>query len=200
MSGLAFPQKALGYYGVQNHGLLYTPASSARLFSGGNQAVVATALAAGLPTTYTGGLVLYNPLASTANLSIVRAKVSFIAPQTNVALIGLGVAQSGTALAGTLTAVASVSNNVGSAATAQGKLYSSASITLPVAPYLVRTFGSVDTLTPATGLGSAPGDLDVAGGIILTPGAYCVFTSSAAGTASSFFGSFVWEEVASGGQ
>ena len=191
-------QNALGYYGVMNHGLLYTPASSARLFSAGNQAVVATALAAGLPTAYTGGLVLYNPLASTVNLSILRASFRFVLPQTNVAVIGLGVAQSGTALTGTLTAVASASNNVGSAATAQGKLYSSASVTLPVAPYLARVLGSVDTVTPTTGLGSLQGESDIAGGIILTPGAYCVFTSSAAGTASSFFGNFVWEEVGAG--
>jgi len=197
MGDTASPQKPLGYYGVDNHGKYFQPAASLRAYRGGNQAAVATAMSAGLPTTYTGGLILYNPLASTSVLAINRVSFLFIVAQTNVSAIGLGLGYSGSvAPTGTLTVVASRSSNVGSSApTAQGVLYSSASVTLPVAPYLGRLLGTVDTLTPALGVGSGTGTFDIAGGIILQPGAFCCFTSTAAGTASSFLGEFAWEEV-----
>jgi len=182
------------------HGRYYAPANGSRLYSGGNQAAVATAFAAGLPTTYTGGLVLYNPLASTVQLAINEVKIAFILALTNVSLIGLGVGQSATALAGTLTAVPSQPQNVGSSIVAQGLLYSSASITLPVAPYLARALAVLDTGATSGGPTGAFTSYDIAGGIMLQPGAYCCFTSSAAGTAASFLGGFVWEETAIGSQ
>jgi hypothetical protein len=179
-------------------GQYYPVAIGGDLFSGGNQAVVATALAAGLPTTYTGGLVLANPIDGTKNLVIQRAQAAFIVAQTNAAVIGLGVGYSTSALAGTLTAVASVPAVAGSSAAATGKLYSSASITLPAAPYLARILGSVDTGALTVAVDAASLALDVQGSIVLPPGAFAVFLSSAAGTASSFFGSFVWLELPAG--
>jgi hypothetical protein len=149
-----------------------------------------------VPTTYTGGLVLANPIASTVNLRIQKAKASFIVAQTNAAVIGLGIGFSATALAGTLTAVASLPGNNGATpAVAQGLLYSSASITLPAAPYLARILGTVNTGALTTGVANLGLEADLQGSIILPPGGYAVFLSSAAGTASSFFGSFVWVEA-----
>ena len=158
--------------------------------------VVATALSAGLPTTYTGGLVLVNPPTSTTNLRIQTAKAIFIIAQTNVSVIGLGIGFSATPLAGTLTAVASLPGNNGATpAVAQGLLYSSASITLPAAPYLARVIGIAETGAVTTGVTNNGLSIDLQGSIILPPGGYAVFTSSAAGTASSFLGSFVWVEA-----
>lgn len=180
------PSPSLGEY--------FSAAQAGYMFHGGNQAVVATALAAGLPTTYTGGLVLYNPTTSTNALLLQRATAAFVVAQTNAAVIGIGVGYSGTAISGTLTAVASQGANSQTAVVAQGLLYSSASITLPSAPYLARILGTVDTGALTTDVGSFTLTQDIQGGIWIPPGGYAVFTSSAAGTASSFFGSFVWVE------
>ena len=188
-------QTPLGYYTVALHGRYYQPTFLGRAFRGGNQAAVATALTAGLPTTYTGGLVLYNPASSGVNLAINQASYAFVVAQTNASMIGLGVGYSASALAGTLTAVASEAGFVNSSpATAQGLLYSSASITLPVAPYLACQLGVVDTGALTTGPNGAAVTVDLGGSIILGPGAYACFLSSAAGTASSFLGAFAWEE------
>ena len=176
-------------------GLYYPTAIQGNMYSGGNQAVVATALAAGLPTAHTGGLVLANPAASGVNLVLQRASAAFIVAQTNAAAIGLGVGFSATALAGTLTAVASKNVNPGSSNTASGLLYSSAAITLPVAPYLARLIGSVDTGALTTEVNGSALALDLQGSVILPPGGFACFVSSAAGTASSFFGAFIWVEL-----
>ena len=128
------------------------------------------------------------------NLEVLLASFVFVAAQTNASAIGLGVGYSVTAPTGTLTAITPQSMIVGSGTTPTAKLYSSASVTLPVAPYLARTLGTVDALTPALGLNSGEGVYDIGGSIILPPGAYCCFVSTAAGTASSFIGNFTWSE------
>lgn len=183
------PNLSLGQYANAAAG------NAGTLFQGGNQAVVATALSAGLPTTYTGGLVLANPPTSTVNVRLQKAIAIFIIAQTNVSVIGLGIGFSATAITGTLTAVASLPGNPGSSAVAQGLLYSSASITLPAAPYLARVIGLAETGAVTTGVTNNGLSIDLQGSIILPPGGYAVFTSSAAGTASSFLGSFVWVEA-----
>lgn len=181
------------------NGQYYPAAIGGTLFGGGNQAVVATALSAGLPTAYTGGLVLANPITSKVNLILQRAKATFIVAQTNAASIGLGVGYNATtALSGTLTAVAVQTANPASSATASGLLYSSASVTLPTAPVLALLLGAVDTGALTTGVNSAALEAVIDGGIILPPGGYAVFTSTAAGTASSFLGSFSWVELPAG--
>jgi hypothetical protein len=193
MSGVG-PQPGYSIVNEQ-HGILWQAARRGSLFRGGNQAVVVTTMTAGLPTTYTGGLVLYNPLTSTKNLSIREVAFSFIVGQTAATTVGLAVARSASALTGTLTVVPNSNALVGSSATSQGVLYSSASITLPTAPVLVANLGTQYTGAITTVPFDGPNIVPIAGGIQLTPGAYCVFTSSATGIASSFFGQFAWEEV-----
>lgn len=192
MSGQSFgPNPGNGQY--------YPVAIQGNMFSGGNQAAVSTALSAGLPTTYTGGLVLANPITSTVNLVIQKAKAVFVVAQTNAAAIGLGVGyDASTALSGTLTVVPNQNALQTSSATSQGILYSSASITLPAAPVLARLLGNVDTGALTTQVDAGALEADVQGSIILSPGGYAVFTSSAAGTASSFLGSFTWVELPAG--
>ncbi len=185
-------------YGVvnQQHGRLRYAARIGNLYRGGNQAIVTTAMTAGLPTTYTGGLVLYNPLTSTVRLSILEAGLAFVVAQPSAAsVVGLGVAHSASALAGTLTAVASVNALVGSSNTPVGLLYSSASITLPAAPKLARILTTVDTGALTTEVGSGLPTYDIGGGIELEAGSYCVFVVTAADAGSSFMGSLTWEEI-----
>lgn len=173
--------------------------NNGQMFRGGNQAAVATAFAAGLPTTYTGGLILANPIGNAKKIILIKAKASFVLAQTNVALIGLGVGYSATALTGTLTAVP-IQNTLVAGAPAvpnasTALLVSSASVTLPTAPYLAAHLGTVDTGATTTAV--AGGELEAAfdGSIVLGPGGFVCFTSSAAGTASSFLGAFTWVEA-----
>lgn len=194
---MAIQNPIAGVNAVSGLGNDYQSAVLQRIFSGGNQAVVATALSAGVPTTYTGGLVLANPTNSTVNLVLNKVAAAFVVAQSSAAVIGLGLGISASALSGTLTAVPSISNNLSlTPPTPQGLLYSSASITLPTAPVLSRIIGAVDTGALTVDTVKAPLILDVQGGVILPPGGFACILSSAAGTASSFFGSFAWSEVA----
>jgi hypothetical protein len=193
MSGVG-PQPGYGTVNEQ-HGILWQAARKGSLFRGGNQAVVVTAMTAGLPTAYTGGLMLYNPLASTRNLSIREAAFATTVLQGAAGVLGLATARSASALGGTLTVVPNANALVGSSATSQGILYSSASVTLPVAPVQVAI---LDVLLTGALTTSTVGGLNIttiAGGIELQPGGYCCFVCSAAVTASSFMGTFTWEET-----
>lgn len=189
MSGVG-PQPG---YGVNpQHGAYYFPNKQGRLFAGVNQAVVATALPAGLTASYTGGLVLWNPVASTVKLAINAVGVAFIAAQANAAVIGIGVGSGVAPTGGTL--VPSKPLLVGSTSTAKGLLYSAAAITLPAVPYLAQMLLTVDTGALTVGVNGGLAQINI-GSIILLPGSYACFVSSAAGTANSFFGSFLWEET-----
>jgi len=177
------------------HGRYYEQTYRLASFAGGTAGVVATALSTGLATTYTGGLVLYNPYGNSYNLVLQKVGVSFVLAQTNASAIGIMTGQSSTALSGTLTAMNMQSSLVGSGANPTGILYSSASITLPVAPILRNIIGTVDTGALTVGVSGIPGTTDFEGSIILAPGAFACIYSSAAGTASSLIATMQWEEV-----
>lgn len=194
---MALQNPLAGFNAVAGLGNDYQSSYTQRIFSGGNQVAVVTAMTAGVPTTYTGGLVLANPITSTINLILNKVALAFVVAQTNAAVLGLGLGVSTSALAGTLTAITPIAGNVNAAApTPQGLLYSSASITLPVAPVLARIIGAVDTGATTVGVASPALTLDLQGGVILPPGAFACILSSATGTASSLFANFVWSEVA----
>jgi hypothetical protein len=177
------------------HGRYYEPAYRGQLFGGSTGGAVATALAAGLVTAYTGGMVLYNPIGSSVNLSLTKVGVAFVLAQTNAAAIGVAVGQSSTAISGTLTSVSPRSMKIGGNAAPVAGLYSSASITLPVAPTLAALIGTVDTGALTVGTFGGTSLIDLEGSILLPPGAYAVIYSSAAGTASSLVASMMWEEI-----
>lgn len=185
------PQNTLNGLTSQNRGAYFESANAGRAFSGGNQAAVATAFTAGLPTTYTGGLVLANPTNSTINVSINTASIAVLTNPTTTSTLGLAVAHSASALSGTLTAITPVCSKVGSSAAPQAKLYSSASVTLPVAPVLVKNLVTV----AKGGTTTAENVYPIGGQIVLEPGSYCVVVSSGTGVASAFLGSFGWEEI-----
>lgn len=175
----------------------YEAAYRGQTFFGANQAVVATALAAGLTATNTGGLVLNNPIGNTKNLVLRAVSVGIILAQTNAAVLSIGVGFSPTvAIGGTLTAITPQSALVGAAGqAATAGLYSSASITLQATPVYARHIASVSTGALTVGQGISLGPIDLQGGIVLQPGAYANIISSAAGTASSLFFAFLWNEI-----
>lgn len=70
-----------------------------------------------------------------------------------------------------------------------------ASVTLPVAPWLERVVGKVDTGALTVQTQSAPSFIDLAGSIILPPGAYLAIFTSTASAAAGFIGSIGWTEV-----
>lgn len=177
------------------HGRYYEQAYRKSSFGGSTGGVVATALAAGLVTAMTGGLVLANPVGNSFNLVLQKVGISFVLAQTNASTIGIMVGQSSTALSGTLTSMTPRCKNIGSNAAPTGLLYSSASITLPVAPTLDTILGTVDTGALTVSTSGVSGTTDLEGSIILPPGAFAAIYSSAAGTASSLIAAFGWEEV-----
>ena len=187
MSNYGYPSQSFPPY--------YPAALNGNLFLGANQAVVTTALPAGLTATYTGGLTLYNPLTSPHSLSIVQASITQVVGQTNAAAISLGTGFSASVLpSGTLTVVASTNATL-NGRVASGILYSSTSVTLPVAPTLAVPLFSLETGAITTSPSQAPMVYNTEGRILIPPGGYACFVSSAAGTASSLIFGLVWQEI-----
>lgn len=169
------------------------------LFNGGNQAVVTTALSAGLGLTVTGGLTLVNPLNSPMNLVIQSASATFVSAPAAAGAIGVAVGYSAvTAVSGTLTTVSNQNANPASTNTSSGHLYSSPSVVLPAAPVLVKLLGATGTAAETTAPVVPKVEANIQGSIIVPPGGYATFVSSAAGPASSFMGNFSWVELPAG--
>lgn len=159
------------------------------IFSGGNQAAVAT-VALGT-TTYTG-LSLSNPIGSGVNLVLLKASyVNSVAVPT-AGYLGLETGFN-TSTQVTHTTPATVYNNMLNSGVASKGLLDVSS-TLPTAP--VHRLGLAQCGSVATsGYGvSTPNVIDLEGSIILTPGSYVAFYTFATNTAAWFF-TFNWLEV-----
>ncbi len=173
------------------HGRYYESCYRKHQYIAAQQAVIATATIAGLATAITGAMVVANPPGSTVNLVIQKFGVGFVlAPAASLAY-GLAVGYSSTALSGTLTSIAPRSAFVGGAQ-GQGQAYVSASVTLPVAATVAVVMGSASV----TVLANTVDFIDLEGSIILPPGGYLHFWTSAVMAASGHFASISWEEVA----
>ena len=196
--GLQSPQRAgqLGDTIVSElHGRYYEGAYRRARFGGAMQAVIATATIAGLSTSITGVPVLYNPIGNTNNVVLEKVGVSLLLAPAAPLAFGIAVGYNGaTALSGTLTSVTPRSKFVGLGAAPTAGMYASAAITLPTAPTLDTIFGTLDTgaITTTTTNGSL---YDLEGSIILPPGGYVVFYTSAVLVASALLVSYQWEEV-----
>lgn len=167
------------------HGRYYETAYRRNMFSGTNQSGVTTV--AGLVTGITGGLVLANPTSATVNLVLTKVGWAVTSAPTLAMVVGLMVGTSTTALSNTTSATSK--NNFIGAASPQGALYSAA--TLPVTPTISHILG----VTTITTLASQTNFVDLEGSLILPPGSFVSFYTSTASAATSFFGSFQWEEV-----
>ena len=171
------------------HGRYYEQGYRRNLFNAATQAGVTTT--AGLVTGYTG-LALTNPTTSTVNLVLTKVGYTVNAVPAATMVVGLAFNTSTTAVTQT-TAITGRNCFLGAAAP-QGLVASS--VTFPTAPIISHILGKVDFIaTPANLYATTMTMVDMEGSIVMPPGSYiCLYTSTAS-AATSFFGSFQWEEV-----
>lgn len=166
------------YYQATKDGLGFTAAT---------QALVTTTV--GLATTYTG-LVLSNAPTSTVDLVVMFASMmQSVLQATQVEAFALATGFSTTAVTHT-TPVAPKSSLIGSGLTGTG--LADVSATLPAAPFY-------DTFLTNTGTATADSTgvqiWEVAGAIVLKPGAYCAFVTPAQASVAGMWFGFKWFEV-----
>ena len=178
----------------QSHGRHYEPTYRGQRFGGASQAVLATATIAGLNASITGAPVLYNPAGSGVNLVIDAVGVAFVLTPAAPLAYGLASGWSATAPTGTFTSMKVTNKLLGSAVLPQGQLVTSAAITLPTTP-IVNTVLGVFGTGAVTTVGNQQGYYDLAGRLVLSPGGYVNFWTSAILLASSLLFSIEWEEV-----
>lgn len=176
------------------HGRYYEQGYRGNRFGGSMQAVLATATIAGLNTSITGVSVLANPNGSGYNVVLEKVGLGVIVAPAAALVFGLATGYSTTALSGTLTSLAPKSKVIGSSATPRAALYASAAITLPTTPTVDTVLGNLGTgaITVDRAQG---GQYELQGSIILPPGGFCCFWTSAVMAASSHIMSWDWEEV-----
>lgn len=175
------------------HGRYYEGGYRKTRFGGAQQAVIATATIAGLGTGITGALVLANPPGNSFNVVIERFGVGFVVAPAAPLVYGLATGFSTTAISGTVTSVTPKSKNIGSGVAPTATLAVSASITLPVAATVDTVLGTLDQ-GAVTVSNSQATMFDLGGSIILPPGGFCHFWTSAVLAASAHIASFDWEE------
>jgi hypothetical protein len=170
------------------HGRYYESAYRRNLF---NAAVQGTGIttSAGLVTGYTG-LALTNPTSSTVNLVVTKVGYGVNAAPAAVMVVSLAFNTSTTAVTQT-TAITGRNNFLGGASP-QG--LAASSVTFPTAPINSHILGVIGT-NAITGLNETTDVIDLEGSIVMPPGSYIAIVTSTASAATSFWGSFQWEEV-----
>lgn len=146
----------------------------------------------GLATTYTG-LCLSNPVGSTVNVVLDKAGWAQLVAAAAAAGVGLMYGYNSSTNVTHTTPVTPKNNFVGVGASGTALVDSAA--TLPTAPTLQKILGSLLTGAITTVPGVPVAENEVAGSIILPPGAYVAFYTSAASGAAGMSFSFEWTEV-----
>jgi len=170
------------------HGRYYETTFRKAIYRGANLAGVTTSAA--FATTYTG-CCLSNPINSSVNLVINKITYASVVAQTAALVLGIMQGFSGaTNVVHTTPLVVGNANAGGSAGV--GLLDSAA--TLPVAPTSILLLDVIGTaaITTVPDLGKL---VDLEGSIIVPPGGFAAFYTSAASVASSLAFGFQWEEV-----
>lgn len=170
------------------NGRYYENTSRGNTFFAASQAVATTTV--GLATTYTG-LCLSNPIGSGVNLSLLFAFVNqSVIQATQVEAFALATGFNATTNVTHTTPGTVQTALVGASANSSVAKVDTAA-TLPTAP--VYTIPITNT---ATATQNAPGDaVEIAGSIVLAPGAYaCFVTPGQASVAGMWFG-FTWAEI-----
>ena len=170
------------------HGRYYETAVRRSLFSGANLAAVTTS--AGFATTATG-FCLTNPIGSTVNLVLNKVSYGTIVAQTTALILGIMTGYNTATAVTQSTPLVPLSNFVGSPA---GAGLIASSYVMPTAP--TRLF-LLDTLTTGALTVSPQGGkiVDLEGGIVIPPGGYAAFYTSAASVATSLVFGMQWEEI-----
>jgi hypothetical protein len=171
------------------HGCYYEPCVRKTMFSGSNIAAVATSAGFSLADT---GFCLTNPIGSTVNLVLNKIKYAPLAAQSAALQLGLMTGYSASSAVSQTTPLVALSNFVGQPA-GQGLI--AAAVTMPVAPTRVILLDSLltgaITVSPTGGCNV----LDMQGSLIVPPGGYVAFYTSAASAAASLSFGMTWEEV-----
>lgn len=192
-SGLAAVQRA-GNMGEQIiselQGRYYEAAYRQALFNAANQAATTTTV--GLATTYTG-LCLSNPIGSGKNVVVLKCGVAFLVAPAAALAVGIMVGYNSSTNVTHTTPGTPRSSLFGTGATGVALVDTAA--TLPTAPVVHTVFGANLTAAITTAPQTGPNVVDLEGSLILPPGAYAAFYTSAASGTSSFLGSFSWMEV-----
>jgi len=173
------------------HGAYTEQTKRGKVFTIANQAAVVTVV--GLTTTYTG-LMLSNPVGSATYISVLRVGLAFIVAQpTTGSVFGLEAGYNSSTNVTHTTPVAPLCSLIGSTDLGVGK--GDVSATLPTAPVLVYSFGSVLTEAITAGFEQGPAFFDIKGGIVLKPGGYCGIYTTIASGAASMVASIQYEEI-----
>jgi hypothetical protein len=182
-------QGQLGEAVVQElHGRYYETAYRRNMFFAAVQGTGITT-SVGLTTTYTG-IALTNPTNSTVNCVINKVGYGFNAAPAAVMVVSLAYNTSTTAVTQT-TAITPRNCFLGGAAP-QGLVASSA--TFPTAPINSHILGVIGT-NAITAINESTDVVDLEGSIVMPPGSYVCLVTTTASAATSFWGSFQWEEV-----
>lgn len=171
------------------HGNYYEPTVRKTMFSGSNISAVTTT--AGFATTYTG-YCLSNPIGSTVNLVVNKIKYAPIVAQTSALLLGLMTGYSASTNVVHTTPLVPLSNFVGQPA---GVGLIDAAATLPIAPTRLILLDSL--LTGAITVAPTGGCnvIDMQGSLVVPPGGFVAFYTSAASVTSSLAFGMTWEEL-----
>jgi hypothetical protein len=170
------------------HGRYTEGSLRGNIFSASNQAGIA--LPVGLATA-AKNFTLYNPVNSGKNLVLLEIMMGItLVPAAYTGVVGLvGNFVAGQAAPATATAE-TVNSSILGAASGAGKVYNTC--TLAAAPVWLRSCFSVAWVTTGTGTTAACVKDEVAGAIVIPPGAYVSMAATAATTVQI---SMTWEEV-----
>ena len=170
------------------HGRYYETTVRKTMYAGANLAGVTTT--AGFATTYTG-MAITNPIGSTVNLVLNKVSYATLVAQTSALILGIMTGYSASTAVTQTTALVPLSNFVGNSA---GTGLIASAVTMPVAPTRLILLDTLLTgaITTVVNGGKV---IDLEGGLVIPPGGYAAFYTSAASVASSLVFGMQWEEV-----
>lgn len=162
-----------------------------RCFSGGT---AVTGVAPGTSIGTTAAFSLYNPAASNVNLVVLRATMGYVSGTLGAGVIHWLANTNNAAAASTGTAISSPNCLLGGGYAAVGRPLTT--VTLPVAPTVLRPFVSLGASLATTAVQPWQIAEDVDGEFVVTPG--CTLSlhgTAAAGTSPLVVFGILWEEV-----
>lgn len=169
------------------HGRYYEQSYRGNCFLAASQAVATTTV--GLALTYTG-LALSNPVGSGKNLVLLQASLmQSVLQATQIEAFSLATGFNASTNVTHTTPATIQPTIIGSAYSSVAKADTAA--TLPTAP----VYSMFVTNTATATQNSAVGLIEIAGSIILAPGAYAIWATPAQASVAGMWFSFLWEEV-----
>ena len=175
---------------AQRHGKLYRPSQDGRIFHG---ATAATGVAPGTAISTTAAFSVHNPSDSLVDIAILKAAMGYISGTLGAGTVWHLINNDPTAAAPTGTAIVEIAGRVNGPG---GKGVALTTVTLAVAPKIIRPFCSIGASLATTAVQPWQVVEDVDGAIIIPPGCtYSLHGTAAAGTAPLVAFGVTWEEI-----